>query len=160
MKVVPAAGLAGALLLMACTTTDAGQVQASDACRSTVEENRRVVRAFYDEALVGLRPRSAFLRFMRPDFLEHKPDVPGGTREATIAYLEALIAEMPEPRWEVLRTVAEGDLVFVHARFHPAAGAPTYAIADLFRLENCRIVEHWDVVAGPPQEQRNPNPRF
>jgi predicted SnoaL-like aldol condensation-catalyzing enzyme len=51
-------------------------------------------------------------------------------------------------------------MVFLHARFTPAAGAPPYAIADIFRLKGCKIVEHWDVVAPPPKQQRNPHPRF
>ena len=59
-----------------------------------------------------------------------------------------------------MRTIAEDNLVFVHARFFPAEGAPAYAIADIFRLRDCLIAEHWDVVAAPPAEQRNPNPRF
>jgi predicted SnoaL-like aldol condensation-catalyzing enzyme len=51
-------------------------------------------------------------------------------------------------------------MVFLHARFTPAPGAPSYAIADVFRLHGCRIAEHWDIVAPPPDEQLNPNPRF
>jgi predicted SnoaL-like aldol condensation-catalyzing enzyme len=97
---------------------------------------------------------------MTTGFVEHKPDVPQGTREAAATFLEQLIANVPQPRWEVVRTIAEGNLVFLHGRFTPAAGAPAYAIADVFRLENCKIAEHWDVVAPPPKEQRNPNPRF
>jgi len=140
----------------------AGPVGAAPApaCQPSAETHRRIVLDFYRTALVGLRPREAFERHVSPDFVEHKPDVAGGSREATVAYLEALIASVPRPRWEVLRTVAEGDLVFLHATFTPAPGAPPYAIADLFRLKDCRIVEHWDVVAGPPAKQLNPNPRF
>jgi predicted SnoaL-like aldol condensation-catalyzing enzyme len=110
--------------------------------------------------LVERQPHAAFERYMSADFVEHKPDVPDGTREAVATYLAGLIKSVPEPRWEVLRTVAEGDLVFLHARFTPAKGAPPYAVADLFRLKNCQIVEHWDVVAGPPERQLNPRPRF
>jgi predicted SnoaL-like aldol condensation-catalyzing enzyme len=118
------------------------------------------VLAFYNEGLVGLRPRAAFERHMGPDFIEHKPDVPRGTRDAAAAYLEALIANVPDPRWSIVRTIAEGDLVFLHGRFTPAPGAPPYAVADVFRVQGCKIVEHWDVVAPPPKEQLNPNPRF
>lgn len=124
------------------------------------EANRRIVLDFYRMGLVELQPRTAFERYMSADFVEHKPDVPSGTREAVAAYLEALIKSVPDPRWEVLRTVAEGDFVFLHARFTPAKGAPAYAVAELFRLKNCQIVEHWDVVAGPPERQLNPHPRF
>lgn len=141
--------LLAALALGACASAGGAQC-----------DNRAVVLAFYNEALVGLQPRAAFERYMTADFVEHKPDIPGGTREATIAFLEGLIASMPQPRWEIVRTMAEGDMVFVHARFTPAEGAPAYAIADVFRLENCRIAEHWDVVAGPVEDAENPHSRF
>jgi predicted SnoaL-like aldol condensation-catalyzing enzyme len=119
-----------------------------------------VVLAFYNEGLVGLKPRLAFERYMSGKFIEHKPDVPEGTRTAAATFLEQLIANLPQPKWTVVRTIAEGDLVFLHARFSPAPSAPEYAIADVFRLSKCKIVEHWDVVSPPPKEQRNPHSRF
>jgi predicted SnoaL-like aldol condensation-catalyzing enzyme len=129
-------------------------------CAPSAESNRAIVLDFYRAGLVGLQPRAAFTRYMSPDFIDHKPDVEGGTRDAVAAYLEALIKSVPQARWEILRTVAEGDLVFLHARFTPAPGSAAYAVADVFRLKDCRIVEHWDVVAGPPEKQLNPYPRF
>lgn len=157
--------------LMACVTAsliscgtpeapirDAGTIETS--VRDSVSEaNRQIVLAFYRRALVEQHPREAFEQYMTPKFV-HKPDVSNGTRTATITFLEELIAGMPQPRWEILRTIAEHDLVFVHAKFTPAEGAPPYAIADIFRLQDGKIVEHWDVVAGPPSDSRNPNPRF
>lgn len=132
----------------------------SGTCTPSAAANKEIVLQFYNLGLTGLQPRAAFERFVSPQFVEHKPDVEAGTREGTVNFLEQLIAEVPEPRWEVLRTIAEGDLVFVHARFTPAAGAPAYAVADVFRLQDCLIVEHWDVVSAPPEQQRNPHPRF
>ena len=146
--------------LVASLLPFAAQAAPATACTPSVEMHRRIVQEFYRTGLIDRQPRAAFMRFMAPDFVEHKPDVAGGTREAVADYLEALMKAVPEPRWEILRTVAEGDLVFLHARFTPAPGAAPYAIADLFRLKDCRIVEHWDVVAGPPEKQLNPNPRF
>jgi len=92
--------------------------------------------------------------------VEHKADVPDGTRASVVKYLEELIGELPEAQWEVLRVAAESDLVFLHAKFVPAPGANSYAIADVFRIQDCKIVEHWDVVAPPPRDQLNPNSRF
>ena len=147
--------------LMGWATSATGGMQAANAeCDASPEASRRLVLAFYNEGLVGLNPRLAFQRYMATDFIEHKPDVPLGTREAAANFLEQLIASLPEGRWEVLRTIAERDMVFLHGRFTPARGAPAYAIADIFRVRDCRIVEHWDVVAPPPAEQRNPNSRF
>ena len=129
-------------------------------CQPSAATNRRIVSDFYREALIDKQPKAAFAKYVAEDFIEHKPDVPHGTREATADYLDGLIKAMPDPKWEVLRTVADGDLVSLHARFTPAPGAPPYAIADFFRVKDCKIVEHWDVVAGPPKEQQNPKPRF
>ena len=160
LKFKAGAAVGAILLLAACATATTGPVGAASSCNGSAEANRRIVLAFYNEGLVGLQPRAAFERYMTPQFVEHKPDVPQGTREAAATFLEQLIANVPQPRWEVVRTIAEGDLVFLHGRFTPAAGAPAYAIADVFRLEGCKIAEHWDVVAPPPKDQRNQNPRF
>lgn len=124
------------------------------------EANRQVAPQFYRQALIERQSAEAFQRFVSANFTLHKPDVETGTREATAAHLEGLIRSKPNPRWEALRTAADADLVFLHARFTPAPGAPAHAIADVFRLKPCKIAEHWDVVAPPPKDQRNPNPRF
>jgi predicted SnoaL-like aldol condensation-catalyzing enzyme len=138
----------------------AAAAQPAAGCKPGAAANRQVVADFYRLALLEKQPKAAFGRFVSRDLVEHKPDVPHGTREAAAEFLEGLIKALPDPKWEVLRIVADGDLVALHARFTPAPGAPPYAIADFFRLKNCKIVEHWDVVAGPPKEQRNPKPRF
>ena len=150
------------LALVACAPSLSGSHRQLDleSCDGSPEANRRAVMAFYREGLVNLHIRSAFDRYVAPDFIEHKHDVPNGTREATATYLEKLIKSVPQPRWVILRTIVEGDMVFLHARFTPAAGASAYAVADVFRMRRCKIAEHWDVVAAPPKEQLNPNPRF
>lgn len=145
-------------LLAGCQTvpTNRPDATAADARCS----NRQVVLDFYQRALVDKDVRGGFETFMTPDFIEHKPDVAGGSRENVILFLEGLMKELPAARWQVVRSLGEGDLVAVHARFQPAAGAPEYAIADFFRVAGCRIVEHWDVVAPPSDKAVNPNPRF
>ena len=145
--------------LAGCVTVGSTSTASSE-CDGSAEANRKIVLAFYNEGLVGRQPHPAFSRYMAPDFVEHKPDVPEGTREATAQFLAQIVADVPDARWEIIRTIAEEDMVFLHARFTPAAGAPDYALADIFRLKDRKITEHWDVVAPPPREQRNPNTRF
>jgi predicted SnoaL-like aldol condensation-catalyzing enzyme len=129
-------------------------------CEPSAKVNRDLVLSFFKQGLIDRQPRSAFGRYVSPDFVEHKPDVPVGSREAAVVFLEGLMKDLPDARWEVLRTVSEENLVFIHARFTPAPGAPSYAIADLFRLDNCAIVEHWDVVGPPRDGQPNPHSRY
>lgn len=121
---------------------------------------REVVLDFYREALLEKQVRAAFERHAAADFVEHKADVPEGTRDATVRYLEQLVAELPAARWEIVRALADGDFVFLHAKFTPAPGAEPYAIADVFRVRDGRIAEHWDVVAPPPKGAVNPYSRF
>ena len=149
---------ASALTLAACDPPWAFQANGMPpptSCRPGAGVNRHVVLTFYRRALVDKDVRGAFEAFMTPDFVEHKAGIGDGSREATILFLEGLIKQLPQARWEVLRSVADDDMVAIHVRFRPATGAPEYAIADFFRLENCRIVEHWDVVAPPPSAKEN-----
>jgi len=127
---------------------------------SKTDLNRTVVLEFYRLGLAGRQPVEAFARFVAPCFIEHKPDLENPTREGSAAFLEKLMLELPVATWEVVRTIAEGDFVFLHARFVPAPGAPPYAIADVFRLHEGLIVEHWDVVGGPLANPKNLHSRF
>lgn len=152
---VSISGLVASLLLATCAHSEASERADAEHCNS-----RQIVLAFYNQALIGRDPTAAFERYASTNFVEHKPDVPLGTRTATAAFLKDLITSMPEARWEIVRTIAEGDMVFVHARFRPTKDASDYAIADVFRLQGCLIAEHWDVVARPPESPENPNSRF
>lgn len=142
--------------LMGCTSVHQSAAKSGEVSR----DSKSVVLGFYQEALQQKQVRPAFERFASATFVEHKPDVPIGDRESTIRYLEELVVSLPDAQWEVVRVVAERDMVFLHAKFVPAPGAPAYAIADIFRVQNGLIVEHWDVVAGPPKDAVNPHTRF
>jgi predicted SnoaL-like aldol condensation-catalyzing enzyme len=137
---------------------EAGGAGAS--CAPSTAANRERVLAFYRQGLVEKDVRAAFERYVAPHFVEHKPDIPVGDRASVIEFLEGIVRDLPDARWDILRTVAEDDLVFVHARFTPGPGAPPYALADLFRVEDCAIVEHWDVVEAPRDGRPNPNSQF
>ena len=131
-----------------------------DKCRAGAGASTFVATTFYRRALIDKQVRAAFETLVDPAFVEHKPDIASGDREGAIRFLEGLMAELPQARWEPLRVVADRDLVAIHARFTPAPGAPGYAIADFFRIVDCRILEHWDVVAAPSANPANRLSRF
>jgi predicted SnoaL-like aldol condensation-catalyzing enzyme len=125
-----------------------------------VDSPKAIVLAFYRMALQEFKPSEAFARFAAPGFIEHSQDSPGGTAAATVEFLNKLIAKSPHPKWEVVRAIAEGELVFLHARYTAAPGAPQVGIAEIFRVHDGKLAEHWDVISGPPDRIVNPNSRF
>ena len=102
-------------------------------------------------------PRDYVVYITEPTFRE--------ADEAAIKALTYYTHDMfPELHEEVKRTVAQGDLVAVHARVVRTAADRNsgrgWAVVDIFRLEHGRIVEHWDVVQDVPEKSANDNTMF
>ena len=121
---------------------------------------KELVLEFYKLALEDFEPKVAFERYATPNFVEHSADITGGTRQATIAFLEDLIRRFPAPKWDVVRSAAEGELVFLHVHVTPAPGERGVAIVEIFRVQNHKIVEHWDVIQAVPEKPGNANSMF
>ena len=56
--------------------------------------------------------------------------------------------------------IAEGDIVVLHVHSVREPGQRGRAIVDMFRLENGKIVEHWDVIQDLPEKPANDNTMF
>jgi hypothetical protein len=56
--------------------------------------------------------------------------------------------------------VAEGDLVVVHSHLTLKPGDRGSAVVDIFRIENGKIAEHWDVLQEVPEKSANHNTMF
>lgn len=121
---------------------------------------KEIVLAFYKLALTDMNPKDAFARYMSVDFVEHSADTPGGTAQATVDFLNDLIKKAPQPKWEIIRSIAEGDLVFLHVRFTPAPNAAPIVVGEIFRVRGNKIAEHWDIIQHAPEHPVNPNSIF
>jgi predicted SnoaL-like aldol condensation-catalyzing enzyme len=77
-----------------------------------------------------------------------------------IGFVKWITGENPDLRVEFKRFIAESDLVAVHSHLIPAKGARGTAVIDIFRLENGKIVEHWDVLQEVPEQAANQNTMF
>ena len=122
--------------------------------------SKAVVLAFYNMALQDFRPERAFQRYGSAAFVEHSQDTQGSDSAATVKFLRHLIDRSAKPRWQVVRTIADGDLVFVHVRYTANPGAPEIAVAEVFRVRDGKIAEHWDVTSPPPDVVTNRISRF
>lgn len=122
------------------------------------QENRRIVEEFLDLINRHGQVREAFERHVSEGYIQHNPTARNG-REDAIALVGGLAAR-PGFRASVKRIVAEGDLVAVHLHLDFGAGAPGLAVMDMFRLENGKIVEHWDVIQEIPPQTASGNSMF
>jgi predicted SnoaL-like aldol condensation-catalyzing enzyme len=119
--------------------------------------NRQIVEDFLDLINRQHRVREAFERHVAERYIQHNPTA-GNGREGAIALIERLSAT-PGFNPAVKRMVAEGDLIAVHMHIQ-FAGGPGLAVMDMFRLENGKIVEHWDVIQEVPTLPASGNSMF
>ena len=85
---------------------------------------------------------------------------PPTDRRGSRAFLAFLKDKFPNNRSEIKRIFADGDYVIVHVHAVREPGTRGNAIIDIFRLENGKVVEHWDVVQPIPEKAANNNGMF
>ncbi len=66
----------------------------------------------------------------------------------------------PDNRSEVRSVLADGDRVILHVHTRRTPDQAGNAIMEIFRLEQGKIVEHWDVIQPIPAEALNQNGMF
>jgi len=127
--------------------------------RENTEANRTLVRTYRETVMVSLRFDRIEEFIEDAHYAQHASKIGDG-----IARLRDRIASVAKERGQLYltprRVVAEGNFVLVLSEGDLPSG-PT-ALYDLFRVENRKIVEHWDVLTPiPPREQwKNSNGPF
>ncbi|TDD58595.1 hypothetical protein E1263_18450 [Kribbella antibiotica] len=125
---------------------------------SDVERNKQIVLDYYQTAFGG-EPEEAVARYVGDRYVQHNPMAADGT-EAFIGFVKWLRSENPELRLDIKRVVAEGDIVVTHANLVLKPGEPGQALADFFRVEDGKVIEHWDVIQDIPATSANNNSMF
>jgi predicted SnoaL-like aldol condensation-catalyzing enzyme len=123
-----------------------------------MEENKKAVTAFYDAA-INQKDFEAAAKFIGPRYVQHNPRAADGP-EGLKAFLGVLREKFPDYHSEIKRVFADGDYVILHVHNVPMPGARGAAIVDIFKLEDGKIVEHWDVRQEIPEQSANSNTMF
>jgi predicted SnoaL-like aldol condensation-catalyzing enzyme len=129
--------------------------QAADA---QTEANKKVVLAFYDAALIKLDADAA-RQYLGPKYIQHNPMAPDGV-DGVMGLIKFLKEKYPQRSSSIKRVIAEGELVVLHVHSRPTPEDRGTAIVDIFRVENGKIVEHWDVMQLVPETAKNNNTMF
>lgn len=125
---------------------------------SETERNRAVVtdfaRMFYAERDV----KGAFEKHVVPEYIQHNAGI-GDGRDAAIAALTPMFSA-PGATFEVKRIIVDGNMAAIHlfGRGDPKTSGAT--VADIYRLKDGKIVEHWDVLQPIAPSTANPHPYF
>ena len=113
--------------------------------------NKALILEFYERVLIG-GDIDAADEYMRPDYIQHNPKVPGGL-DGFKSYFKKLGERSnrlgAKAHQEISHIVAEGDFVVVFGsnKLTGPVGL-NYRYADLFRIQDGRLAEHWDVLQG------------
>ena len=87
------------------------------------------------------RDFSVLEQWWSPEYIQHNPFIPP-KRAGLRGFVEALSRDR---RYEHGRVFVDGDFVVVHGRYS-GGDSKTLVAVDIFRFENDKVVEHWDVL--------------
>lgn len=88
--------------------------------------------------------------YLAERLIQHNPNLPDG-RKPLVEFIEGFRKQLPEARFEIRRIVGDDGLVFAHSHFRPQPGHRGMVVVDVFRIDDGRIVEHWDVREDVPE---------
>jgi predicted SnoaL-like aldol condensation-catalyzing enzyme len=123
------------------------------------EKNKQTVLAYLHTAFNEKRPAEAAEKYGGSHYIQHNPQAPDGF-EAFVQFVEGFATQFPELSLDIKRAVGEGDLVATHGLLKTSPEDRGTAAADFFRLEDGKIVEHWDVLQPVPESAANDHPMF
>ncbi len=121
--------------------------------------NKRLAKECLDMIFNQHNPAQAVAKYIGANYRQHNPNAPDGP-QGVIAYASGYLKANPELRLEFKRIIAEGDLVAVHSFLKPNSSDLGRAVVDIFRVEDGKLVEHWDVMQPVPLQAENRNGMF
>jgi predicted SnoaL-like aldol condensation-catalyzing enzyme len=108
---------------------------------ATAAKTKQIVLEAFD-TLFNQRDYEAAARFWSPDYIQHSAHI-GPGREGLFNLVESLPDAL---RYENALVIGDGDLVFLHGRFSGHGRPRAWIAADIVRMQDGLLAEHWDVL--------------
>ena len=118
--------------------------------KTTSEQNKALVVEAFD-TLFNKRDYAAAERFWSPQYIQHSAHIEPG-REGLFNLVKST---PPTLKYEPGVIVADGDFAIVHGRFSGLGLPVNWIAADILRVENGILVEHWDVIQDEATEEQS-----
>lgn len=103
--------------------------------------------------------RKAFGLYTAPNFRHHNVYFKGDA-ESLIVAMENNAKQMPNKAFEIQRVLGDGDLVATHSHVRPRPEDFGSAVVHIFRFEDGKIAELWDMSQAVPVTSPNKNGMF
>lgn len=140
------------LLLCSLSSVFVGNTAPSD------EIKKQTVLDFYEIAL-NQKYFDRAKKYMGNQYVLHNPLAKDGV-EGFGEYINYLKNSFPYLHSAIKRVLVDGDYVILHVHSIKEPQTKGQAIIDIFRLEDMKIVEHWDVIQDIPEQPANTNGMF
>ncbi len=121
----------------------------SNRSRSESKNKKLVLDAF--NTLFNKRDYEAAMRYWSPDYIQHSAHIKPG-RDGLFNLVKSL---PPEFKYEPGMIVAEDDLVMIHGKFSGFGQSVNWIAADILRIKDGILVEHWDVIQDEATQQQS-----
>lgn len=118
--------------------------------------NKKMVADFY-QSLFGDKNQAAIDQYIGDTYIQHNPSLPDG-KDALKKAIAVWFKGQPKDTVDVKHLGADGNFVYIHTK--AKMGNKTYSILDIFRIDNGKIAEHWDIEQEVPAKSANPHPMF
>ncbi|MGD1841500.1 MAG: nuclear transport factor 2 family protein [Thermonemataceae bacterium] len=124
------------------------------------EENKKIAKSFVEEILVNGHMHKLENYFDGENYLQHNPNIGDGVAALRQAFEHMKQQGTPIKYDKIHKVLGEGNFVLVVSE--GAFKEQQHAYYDLFRLENGKLAEHWDVleIIPPKAEWKNQNGKF
>ena len=109
--------------------------------KTTPEQNKALVLEAFD-TLFNKRDYDAAARFWSDSYIQQSAHIEPG-REGLFNLIKSI---PPTLKYEPGLIVADCDFVILHGRFSGFGPPVNWIVADILRIENGILVEHWDVI--------------
>jgi N-ethylmaleimide reductase len=124
-------------------------VSANASLRSESKNRALVLDAF--DTLFNKRDYTAAQRYWSPNYIQHSAHIAPG-REGLFNLIKSL---PPTLKYEPGTVVADGDFVIVHGRFSDFGLPVNWIAADIVRIKDGILVEHWDVIQDESTQEQS-----
>jgi predicted SnoaL-like aldol condensation-catalyzing enzyme len=126
-------------------------VKGEEEMSQTIEsKNKALVLEAFD-TLFNMRDYVAAERYWSPHYIQHSAHIEPGS-EGLFKLIKSL---PPTLRYEPGTIVADGDFVIVHGRFSGFGAPVNWIAADIVRVKDNVLVEHWDVIQDEATEEES-----